>query len=99
MATKDEIASLIDGLRSDIERLVRTASTDGWTEGAYENGWNARQLLAHLAQVRAADDALPSKHFRAPWGIEGTVGGVIVASLNGHLRMHLGDLEVVLSKA
>jgi hypothetical protein len=159
VATNDEIASDIEAVLSDIERLVSSAPADRWNERAYENGWNARELLSHIAstsrpasfilslaqapasapvpamaafdqdafnaqqvalrssrsvaevlaeisanlqqdiaQVRAADDALLEKQFTAPWGIEGTVGDVIVASLKGHLRMHLGDLEAALAK-
>jgi hypothetical protein len=43
--------------------------------------------------VQSAPDDLISKHFRAPWGIEGEVGDVIIESLEGHLGMHLADLR------
>jgi len=43
--------------------------------------------------VRAAPDELIRKQFRAPWGVEGGVGDVIVESLKGHLGMHLVDLR------
>ncbi len=43
--------------------------------------------------VRDAPDDLLTKHLRAPWGVEGEVGDVIVMSLEGHLGMHLADLR------
>ena len=49
--TKQE---LIDALRENgahaVERL-RAAPESAFEQGRYENGWNARQILAHVASI------------------------------------------------
>jgi len=47
--------------------------------------------------VEAASEADLQKHFAAPWGSEGSVAEVIVASHDNHLGMHIGDLRRVLA--
>jgi hypothetical protein len=139
-------------LQDQIEQTVAAMPEAAWSKGVYEDGWNARELLAHMAStsgtagfilgmarmpsapslgagydenafnaqqvaaregksisdtvaeiegdfqrgidaVRDAPDDLLTKHFRAPWDVEGEVGDVIVMSLEGHLGMHLADLR------
>ena len=49
--TKQE---LIDALRSNGDEViakVRVLATERLEEGRYENGWNARQILAHVASI------------------------------------------------
>jgi Mycothiol maleylpyruvate isomerase N-terminal domain len=152
MANKDEVVGKIQKLQTEIEQAVSSMPEEGWSRGVYEGGWNARQILAHIAStsgtagfilgmartssaptlggsydenafndqqvaaresktvadvlaeiqgnlqrgidsVRDAPDELLARQFRAPWGIEGEVGKVIVMSLEGHLGMHLADLR------
>jgi hypothetical protein len=152
MASKDEIVTRIQDLQAQIEQTVASLPEQAWQAGVYEGGWNARQLLAHIAStsgtagfilgmarastapslggsydentfnaqqvaaregksvndilgeiqgnferginaVHEAPDDLLTWQFRAPWGIEGEVGDVIVMSLEGHLGMHLADLR------
>ncbi len=50
-------------------------------------------ILRDIQAVQAAPEELIAKHYRAPWGVEGTVGEVIVASLRGHLGTHVADLR------
>ena len=47
--TKEEIITAIDKARGDARQLAAGASESAWTSGVYENGWNAKQLLCHLA--------------------------------------------------
>jgi uncharacterized protein (TIGR03083 family) len=47
--------------------------------------------------VDRADQALLEKHYVAPWGTEGTLAEVILASLNEHLGMHVSDLTRALA--
>ncbi len=54
-------------------------------------------LERDVESVREAADDLLSKHFRAPWEIEGTVAEVIAESIRGHLMMHLRDLAAALA--
>jgi uncharacterized protein (TIGR03083 family) len=49
-------------------------------------------LEADLERVAAAPDDLLSAHYRAPWGIEGPLAGVMLDSLREHLMVHLRDL-------
>ncbi|HEV8574076.1 MAG TPA: maleylpyruvate isomerase N-terminal domain-containing protein [Dehalococcoidia bacterium] len=154
MANKEEIVGKMLELQAEIEQAVSALPEQAWTAGVYEGGWNARELLAHIASmsgpagfilnlakapagsgvgapagfniddfnrqqvsaregkspadfvseiktnferdmnaVRDAPDYLLTKHFRAPWDVEGEVGDVIVMSLEGHLGMHLADLR------
>jgi hypothetical protein len=50
-----------------------------------------------IQAVEAASEADLQKHFAAPWGSEGSVAEVIVASHDNHLGMHIGDLRRVLA--
>ena len=47
--TKEEIIEAIDKARGEARRLASAASDSAWTSGVYENGWNAKQVLCHLA--------------------------------------------------
>jgi hypothetical protein len=49
-------------------------------------------LDADAERVLVAPDDLLATHYRAPWGIEGPLAGVIADSLREHLMMHLRDL-------
>ena len=47
-------AELLDALRSsrdEVLGLVRGLTLDQLEEGRYENGWNGRQILAHIASI------------------------------------------------
>jgi Mycothiol maleylpyruvate isomerase N-terminal domain. len=50
-----------------------------------------------IQTVEAASDADLQKHFAAPWGSEGSVAEVIIASHDNHLGMHIGDLRRALA--
>jgi len=152
MANKDKVIAEMQSLQREIEQAVSVMPEQAWAKGVYEGGWNAGQLLAHMAStsgtagfilgmarmsstpnlgagydenafnaqqvasresksiadivgeiktnlergmdaVRDAPDDLLTKHWRAPWGVEGEVGDVIVMSLEGHLGTHLADLR------
>src|SRR3990172_11144530 len=50
-------AELLEALRSSGEQALQTLRAlpaAKWTEGRYENGWNAREILAHLASIEWA---------------------------------------------
>src|SRR3990172_4819327 len=50
-------AELLEALRSSGEQALKTLRAlpaASWTEGRYENGWNAREILAHLASIEWA---------------------------------------------
>lgn len=47
-------AELIEGMNRVVARseaLVGALSDEQWTKPAYEQGWNARQILAHIAAM------------------------------------------------
>ncbi len=50
-------AELLDALRSSGKQALETLQAlpaEKWTEGRYENGWNAREILAHLSSIEWA---------------------------------------------
>jgi hypothetical protein len=57
----------------------------------------AANVQRDIPAVEAAADADLQKHFAAPWGSEGSVADVIVASHDNHLGMHIGDLRRALT--
>ncbi len=165
--TRDDIVTALRDVRKRMEDAAASLPKDDWSSGVYEGGWNAKQLLAHIAStsgvanfllamanlpespgaasggapafdrdafdrqndafnrqqvgmrseksveemldeirsnilrdiqaVQAAPEELIAKHYRAPWGVEGTVGEVIIASLRGHLGTHVADLRLAAS--
>ncbi len=163
--TKDDVVAALQECRKRIDDAAASLEVDDWGSGVYEGGWNAGQLLAHIAStsgvasfllamaqlpersidagggdfdreafdrqndgfnrqqvgvrsgrsvdeilneirsniqrdiqaVQAAPEKLIAKHYRAPWGVEGTVGEVIAASLREHLGTHVADLRTAAS--
>ena len=49
-----------------------------------------------IAAVEAAPDELLAGHFRAPWGIEGSLADVIIESMRDHVGTHLSELRAAL---
>lgn len=50
-------AELLEKLRSSGEYALETLRgipPEKWTEGRYENGWNAREILAHISSIEWA---------------------------------------------
>ena len=47
--------------------------------------------------MNRSPDELLARHFRAPWGAEGSVADVIVASLSGHTAGHLAELRTAMA--
>lgn len=50
-----------------------------------------------IETVQSVPDELLAGHFRAPWGREGPLAEVVIASINGHLLGHLKDLQKVVA--
>ena len=48
-ATKDDIVRTLRESQQEIERAASSLPETAWSKGVYEAGWNARQLLCHLA--------------------------------------------------
>lgn len=51
MPSKGELLAALRASRDEVLGIVRAVPPDSWEEGRYENGWNARQILAHLASI------------------------------------------------
>ena len=51
MASKDQIIAKMQDLQGQIERVVADMPDDAWSKGVYEGGWDAQQILAHIASV------------------------------------------------
>ena len=49
MASKDGIIEGIRQAQAEAERIASVMPEDAWDKGVYENGWNAKQILCHVA--------------------------------------------------
>jgi len=159
VTTKEDVLAAMDRFREDFDALIAPMTDRKLEKGVYENGWNAHQLICHLAStagiagfvltlarapvpagmgpgaegfdndafnaqqiqsrekkplenvlnelrdtldrdrqvVSAAPEQLMASMFRAPWGTEGTVAGVIADSFKEHLGVHLADLKAAVA--
>lgn len=48
-AGEQDIVQAYRNAQQQAEELVASATESAWSRGAYEQGWNAKQLLCHLA--------------------------------------------------
>lgn len=48
---KDEVIEALESDTAAVRYAVAGRRPGDWDAGVYENGWNARQLLAHLAAI------------------------------------------------
>lgn len=75
LRTREE---LLAALREDAARLPEAVGALGEAElsrGVYENGWNARQLLAHLAAIEWTYPRLIEQAEAAAGGLDSSDGG------------------------
>ncbi|MGH7413077.1 MAG: DinB family protein [Candidatus Rokuibacteriota bacterium] len=49
--TKRELLAALASSRDEVVALVRSLPPERLEEGRYENGWNGRQILAHIASI------------------------------------------------
>lgn len=49
--SKTELLEALGAGRDEVLRIVRALPPERLEEGRYENGWNGRQILAHLASI------------------------------------------------
>lgn len=50
-ARKTDIIDVIRGTQGEVEKLVSSAVESAWSKPAYDQGWNAKQLLCHIAST------------------------------------------------
>jgi DinB family protein len=69
--SKSELLEALRASRDEVLQIVRAIAPERLDEGRYENGWNGRQILAHVASIewtyprlldiaRDADGAAPA---------------------------------------
>jgi hypothetical protein len=51
MTTKEDVREALQGFLSALEEIVEKLPPAEWERGVYENGWNAKQILAHMAST------------------------------------------------
>lgn len=51
MTTKEDVIQALEGFQAAVEELAATLPKSEWEKGVYENGWNAKQLLSHIAST------------------------------------------------
>src|SRR5499426_4710283 len=49
--SKVELLASLRASRDEVVAIVRRLSPERLEEGRYENGWNGRQILAHIASI------------------------------------------------
>jgi hypothetical protein len=50
-ASKTNIIDVIRGTQDEVEKLVSSAAETAWSKPVYDQGWNAKQLLCHIAST------------------------------------------------
>jgi hypothetical protein len=50
-AAKADIIEVIRGTQGEVEKLVSAAAESAWSKAVYDQGWNAKQLLCHIAST------------------------------------------------
>ena len=50
-AKKEDVIGAIHSVRQEVERLVSSTPESAWSGPGYEQGWNAEQLLCHMAST------------------------------------------------
>jgi hypothetical protein len=50
-AEKRDVIGAIRSAQQEVERLVSSAPESAWSKQVYEQGWNAKQLLCHMAST------------------------------------------------
>jgi uncharacterized protein (TIGR03083 family) len=49
--SRTELLAALRSSRDEVVQIVRSMTPERLEEGRYENGWNGRQILAHLASI------------------------------------------------
>jgi hypothetical protein len=57
--TKAELIANLKSSGADIVRRMRALPAEALNEGRYENGWNGREILAHIASIEWTYARLP----------------------------------------
>lgn len=50
-ATRQDVIDELTSVRGDVDELVGTAPAGAWANPAHSGGWDARQLLSHMAST------------------------------------------------
>ncbi|MDO8614535.1 MAG: maleylpyruvate isomerase N-terminal domain-containing protein [Dehalococcoidia bacterium] len=48
--SKNDIVTTIRESQREIEKVASSLADSAWSQGVYEQGWNAKQLFCHLAE-------------------------------------------------
>src|SRR5262245_66269294 len=51
MPSRAELLAALRASRDEVVRIIGALPPEQLEEGRYENGWNGRQILAHLASI------------------------------------------------
>ena len=97
MASKDSIIEGIRWVQAEAERIASAMPEDGWEEGVYENGWNARPILCHVA-LSANVPAFPIAAANSPEPAKMPGGGDSIDDFNESqvaMRMEKPVAEIV----
>src|SRR5438552_13715288 len=85
--TKAEVVRMLEETGAEGVARLRGLPEGVWEQGRYENGWNARQILAHIASIewayprlidvaRAAAEPKPAESEAAASGSGAAQGGI-----------------------
>ena len=88
-AGKDDVVKCLRDSQHDLESVVSSLPETAWSQGVYGSGWNAKQLLCHLAENSGVAGYLIGLA-QAPAGA-GTGGGLDVDAWNAQRVAALED--------
>src|SRR5262245_42145816 len=81
--SKGELLEALRASRDEVLAIVRALPPERLEEGRYENGWNGRQILAHIASIEWTYPRLLDIARDAPASAEATAGEVPTRTMRG----------------
>jgi hypothetical protein len=81
--TKDELIEALTKTRDEALATLRTVPAAAFDEGRYENGWNGREILAHVASIEWTYPRLLDLA-RAAGEVQRTAGAEQTTNSKGH---------------
>ena len=79
---KDDALAALESDAEAVSAVVAGRGAGEWDAGVYENGWSARQLLAHLAAIEWTYPKLIERAREAPAASGGAGGGFDMDAYN-----------------
>jgi len=80
-ASRQDVIAELNSVRSDVDRLVAATPAGAWAKVVYGGGWDARQLLSHMASTSGVANFILMMA-QGPAGAAGGGGGYDIDQFN-----------------